>query len=289
MANKPTCYFCQQVIKERAEEFLCSGCLVYICDSDVYGCGSRTSPWCRPNHNPETHKMPCGTCGEGGCDCVCRTCGEEGCDLDTHRAEDCGFEDLPVQRPMLSVKDVEKAVKAKAKDWNGRCYEIAKKLSDSGLVKGEVRYGIYWGHISDESTKFAGRSFSHHGWIELPDRTIVDPTRWAFEARNPYIWEGWNSGIYDVGGSKLYAADPLPAVKDSEEAVPLKLGKAKAFVDELLQKPPRITKNLAIWLAHRSPDALGSMAKPIYQAVVDAGLGAYLQYDMRVAVLGKGG
>lgn len=289
MANKPTCYFCQQEVKGEPDDFLCSGCNIYVCDDEVFGCGSRVSPFGRSKHRPEEHVLPCGKCGEGTCGHECGVCGTDDCADSAHRAEDMGFEECPMPPRVPTVAEVEKAIGIKAKDWNGRCFEIATKLHASGLVQGEVRYGLYWGPISDKSEKFGGRSITHHGWIERPDRTIVDPTRWAFEATAPRIWSGWGAGHYDVGGSALYDNDPLPPVRDKDAAVALKLdADTKDFTLRLLKSPPRVTKDMAIWLCHRSPDSLGRYAKPIYRALVDGGFGAYIQFDMRIAVLGKG-
>jgi len=289
VADEHACYFCQSRIVKDPDDHLCSGCGIYICEGDEYACASRISPFMRPNHRPEDHVVPCGTCGEAECGCQCRECDEEGCTDEGHRLKDLGIYELPAPPRVPTVAEIEAAIGIKAKDWNGRCYEIATKLHDSGLVKGQVRYGLYWGRISRNSEKFAGRTITHHGWIERPDRTVVDPTRWAFEGARPYVWSGWGGKVYDVGGSALYENDPLPTqVKDSDQEIDLGLDReTRAFVSRLLKDPPKMIKEHAVWLAHRSPDSLGRWAKPIYQALVDRGLGAYLQHDMRVAVLGK--
>lgn len=35
---------------------------------------------------------------------------------------------------------------------------------------------------------------------------IVDPTRWSFEAKKPYLWTGDNDGTYDEGGNGFRSA-----------------------------------------------------------------------------------
>ena len=97
---------------------------------------------------------------------------------------------------MLSfdIKVVEKAIGIPAKKWKGRCYEIACKMVKAKLVKGEPVYGHWVGPISRYS-HFANRrdlGFTNHGWVLVDEekQLVVDPTRWVFEDREPYIFVG---------------------------------------------------------------------------------------------------
>lgn len=89
----------------------------------------------------------------------------------------------------LTIADVEKAIGIPAGEWHGRCYEIATAIVKNKLVKGRAVYGHYTGHVA--YTGFwkdkRGQPFQRHGWIVLKDERILDPTRWSFEDKKPYI------------------------------------------------------------------------------------------------------
>lgn len=92
----------------------------------------------------------------------------------------------------LTIAQVEKAIKIPAKEWHGRCYEIACAIIVAKLVKGEAAYGHYLGEIAATGwwKHRRGSVFTHHGWIILDtkrDGRILDPTRWSFEDKPPYL------------------------------------------------------------------------------------------------------
>lgn len=91
-----------------------------------------------------------------------------------------------------TLQQCEKAVGEPATQWVARCYEIACAIVDAGLVKGgEAVYGHWLGPVAPRS-HFAdrrGTGFIPHGWIWVEDEgMVVDPTRWVFEARTPYLF-----------------------------------------------------------------------------------------------------
>ncbi len=98
----------------------------------------------------------------------------------------------------LTVEAVEKAVGEPAKKWPKRCYEIAFRLVDSGILKAPSAIAVYghWTGPVHPGSPFAGRKragFVAHGWVLIPEEGIVvDPTRWVFEAALPYIFIGSN-------------------------------------------------------------------------------------------------
>lgn len=89
----------------------------------------------------------------------------------------------------LTITDVEKAIKIPTAQWEGNCYSIACAIIESGLVKGRAVYGHYYGPVAKTGYWKDRRHhpFQRHGWIELPDGRILDPTRWSFENRTPYL------------------------------------------------------------------------------------------------------
>jgi len=93
----------------------------------------------------------------------------------------------------IDVTEVEAAIGIPAQQWKGRCFEIASLMVKHGVVKGRAVYG-HWTGIIQPSSYFgdrAGMSFCNHGWVLLDDgETVVDPTRWVFEDKRPYIFVG---------------------------------------------------------------------------------------------------
>ncbi len=96
-----------------------------------------------------------------------------------------------------TLQECEKAVGEPASAWVARCFEIASKIVDAGLVSrkrglgGEAVYGHWVGPISPRS-HFAERralGFTQHGWIHVEAHgMVIDPTRWVFEAKAPYLY-----------------------------------------------------------------------------------------------------
>lgn len=96
-------------------------------------------------------------------------------------------------RPRIpTIDECVRALDWSTEKWRGQCYGVALALIESKLVSGRAVYGHYYGPISPTSKPFgsrAGTSFpAHHGWIVTEDGHIIDPTRWVFEDRAPYIY-----------------------------------------------------------------------------------------------------
>lgn len=199
-----------------------------------------------------------------------------------------------------SLRECEKAVGEPAEKWVARCYEIAYKIVAAGLVTrkqglgdGFAVYGHWVGPISPRS-HFADRArlgFTQHGWIYIADTCmVIDPTRWVFEAKAPYIYADYEPDVdttrckhcamlpcehdglgandecdlyepeiwpYDEGGSRVREAmnlkKPPPKAKKTDKKLKLKLDKdAAEFVGNLLGQPSgtRATAEQIFWLAN---------------------------------------
>jgi len=171
---------------------------------------------------------------------------------------------------MTTVAAVAEAIGIPAEKWPGRCYEIAGLCKLAGVVKGLLCYGHYIGPVTP-GTLFAGKPIVRHGWVELKDYRVWDPTRWVIEGRSPYIYTGTGED-YDYGGQRLLemmqrpAPTPLPA-----KAIPhyrLRLDKP---VLAWLGKNLGVTRfyggislDQAHWIANLPLRTLGEMARPIY-------------------------
>lgn len=97
-----------------------------------------------------------------------------------------------VPRELPTLEKCEKAIGEPATAWVARCYEISCAIVAAGLVDGEAVYGHWLGEVA-RGSHFADRGhlpFIQHGWIQLKDGRVLDPTRWVFENRTPYLYVG---------------------------------------------------------------------------------------------------
>ena len=205
-----------------------------------------------------------------------------------------------------SIRALAKKIKFPVDAWPGNCYAVACMIVDAKLVQGTPRYGHFTGKI-DPKSSFGDRAhlgFCRHGWIELPNGRVADPTRWVFEHVDPYLYVG-PSDEYDIGGGKLRAEARRLMKKPSfdedldqgrKERLKL-LGAAKHFV---LQEFPdaRIVRggvelglSQVFWLGGTTYGEWPSddVAEAVYRALIAVGRGAVIPIDERRRVLGNDG
>lgn len=189
---------------------------------------------------------------------------------------------------MLTLARVEKKLGIPAAEWEGRCFEIASAIVDAKLVKGRAIYGHWLGPIAKGSIFYSRRhlGFCHHGWIELPNGNVLDPTRWTFEMVPPYLFEGPGTE-YDEGGNlfREIIRRPVPPFK-GPSILRLK-GLPLAHVQECVGDKAGFDVGRMIWLANLPLNLLRPHEKAIYTAFVKAGEAAYIPIDNRRKVLGE--
>lgn len=210
------------------------------------------------------------------------------------------------RKPLPTLAACEEALGEPASAWVARCHEIALRIHAAGLVDGRVVYGHWRGPISRKS-HFASRrgmGFCNHGWVFLPDGRVFDPTRWAFEAKAPYLYVGPNDH-YDEGGNvhRMLMMGPPPAFHREGRVVRFEKheldAKAWTFVEKLLghldaygmdeedaPEPGEVSFEQVQWLSRCDPDFLEPHAKAIFEALVKKGFGAFIPIDNRRKVLG---
>lgn len=198
----------------------------------------------------------------------------------------------------IYVAMVEKAIGKPSKEWEGNCYAIACAILDAKVWKGTARFGIWNGPISPASRFYrgAGKFGSYgnatpHGWIEAPDKSIIDPTRWVFEAAPPYIYFGENDH-YDLGGNglkgMLLKGVPCPAFDGKKQTVLMPdRGKTRDAINTILPKGAaegnKLTTEQIHWLAIQPPS---ENSKLIYEWLVKKKLGAFIPVDNKQLILG---
>lgn len=203
----------------------------------------------------------------------------------------------------VSMKGYEKLTGMSTAQWEGNCFAVASKLA--AHFGGTAVYGHWLGEISlDGWWKLrAGQDFCNHGWIVLPDKhgkyvqgreEIVDPTRWSFEAKKPYIWRGQNDGTYDEGGNRfrMSARGNEPPEDDGEqEPLTIELLSEESYenvkrickmgwLSEFSESYPFLSHTDARWLANTAPAAIGwFVVAEIYEALDRAGMRAWIPTD----------
>lgn len=187
------------------------------------------------------------------------------------------------------MKVIAKRIGVPLDKWAGRCHEIALLIHKAKLVPSGSRvvYGLWLGKI-EEGNMFSGRPFTHHGWIELPDGMVYDPTRFAFENKQPYVWVGHNGGEYDPGGNTIRRQNETPRPKPKGLVVKLTKAQATAIKEFVpITADRKIHLSDCFWLANLSLHSLGQDAADIYKVLVDLGFSGLIPIDNRHVVLGK--
>lgn len=187
----------------------------------------------------------------------------------------------------MDAEEVAELIHWPLDEWPGFCYGIAECLLDAGIVEGHLRYGHWLGPVAHGSM-FWGRPLIRHGWVEKPDGTIVDPTRWVFEDAEPYIYEGRND-FYDAGGNVFLrlnmTAPPARTWADDEKVWEVEFPEA---VEELLPDYA-VEKSFEqlMWIAHLPLDLLGAQAAETFTALILSGHSALIPIDNRQLALGE--
>ena len=206
------------------------------------------------------------------------------------------------KHPQLpSVAEVAAAIRRPTDQWAGKCDHVVQEALAAGLFPGgKDRYGQYLGPI-DPNSLFAQSPTRQHAWIEMPRRIVVDLTRWVFEAWEPYVAtitpRDRRHRQYDVGGLRLGRAQDraLPPGPDapfgrSAAPQPCALHVTHPTAVRLIEvyfgcTPDRLTVAQVFWLANLSSVELGKAARPIFQAIQNAGNAGLVPYDSWRAVM----
>jgi hypothetical protein len=219
-----------------------------------------------------------------------------------------------------SIRQCEDALKEPAHKWVARCYEIAWRIHAAGLVPGRPVYGHWLGPVHPQS-HFGGRyrlPFQRHGWVLMDEDTgkVFDPTRWVFEAAEPYLFVGeppdvllaacrececleeehTRTGFFrpcrNTGCAcpDYQAPEPWPydeggdrlrratmrPVPPGEGAIVIHL---PAELRDALGLPFRMTEEQVCWLANLPYSVLGEHANTVYRALQRRGQVALIPID----------
>jgi hypothetical protein len=189
---------------------------------------------------------------------------------------------------IYDIKEVAEKIGIPVSEWGGNCYGIACACVEKGVVKGKARYGQFHGYIA-RTGRFAGRQVNQHGWVEMENGKIFDPTRWAFEDTTPYIYVGDSLDDYDMGANKLKKMMNIrssTAPEYNEKSLQVKLASDKKTlkdIKELLndkRKGNTFSINQLHWLSGINPlESDFDFAKRIFNALKDSGQGGLIPID----------
>ena len=195
---------------------------------------------------------------------------------------------------VFNVTEVAKIIGVPVEEWKGNCHGISSLLLEHKLVVGKLRYGHWIGPVR-EKTLFSKypRGIVRHGWVELENGTIVDPRRYIFEGVEPYIYVGKNDH-YDAGGNRFRQSlmKPAPKYSKDERQVTLKIRRivARKILEDMLDTTSHFgviyaTIKQVFWLANLPLDTFSGFAKPIYEAIMEVGYGAFIPIDNKTMVM----
>jgi len=196
----------------------------------------------------------------------------------------------------LTIEICEKGIGESAHKWHKRCHEIAHRIVDAGLVEGNVCYGHYLGPV-DPDGRWGKRNsfgFQRHGWILLPDGRILDPTRFSFENKEPYLYISNNTNEYDEGGNVFRGVmmQPCPSPDETHSKKKLKLKapiESKRLFEMLTDTPfDKMTFEQFVWVANVPYDQLDFAVGPIYQVLIENSLSALIPIDNKTRAKREG-
>jgi ribosome modulation factor len=190
------------------------------------------------------------------------------------------------------------AVIGPTENWKGNCYGVAEALLQSGLLQpvidkfgpAQATYGQYCGVVLS-GNQFSGKPFVRHGWIEIEEGIVIDPTYWVFLNEKPELRV---CGVedYDMAARRLRSAvlkdNDAPEFQEEDGIVRWTINNPEvtAAVADLLGKKSRveeglITVNQARWIGNRPLSELKANAAVIYGALDILGLRAMIPLDNR--------
>lgn len=198
----------------------------------------------------------------------------------------------------LSMGQIATRIDVPLNDWPGNCFAIASKFVEAFELQGAVAvYGHYRGPISPRCALFNGKPLVHHGWVLLDEKMVLDPTRWVFEAKSPYLaifepWDDEHAAVfrnveYDEGGeifnAQLRGPRPLPDARQRSIEVDQQDHEILGVLTGLLgpgSGNTQLTLDELRWVAKTPYSSLGdAAAKVLYPWLAKAGYRALVPID----------
>jgi len=172
----------------------------------------------------------------------------------------------------LTIEMLEAELELPADQWHGKCHQIAwaadKLLGEESVT---APYGHYLGPVDPDGYWGDRKGLIAHGWVLLKDGRVLDPTRFSFENKDPYIFISDDSSDYDEGGNQLRAAlhRPCPSPHGGKLAVLKNLESYEEMALETVLDTPikMVTQEQLFWVANVAYEFLGVFVNPVYSAL----------------------
>lgn len=179
--------------------------------------------------------------------------------------------------------------------WEGQCFGLATALADWLNEEFDFHchavYGHYKGPVSADGywKARANLPFIQHGWVAVGQRLIIDPTRWSFEAKEPYVAQIWYpSDEYDEGGNDMRKMRRRPFADAGAYGTQLQ-NDAPLLSDACYDRlrglagedftPYELTDGHLMWFANLTPEELGEHQAELYDTLKARGLQGYVPID----------
>lgn len=192
----------------------------------------------------------------------------------------------------LDPQQVAKQIGFPVQRWTGNCYFVACQMLEKGVVTGEPRYGHWLGPVAAGSYFYPRGLVIQHGWIHTVEKEIdivIDPTRWVFEKKPPYIYQAPDfDGWYDTGGNtyrELYI-QPFPKFSAKYGTYHIPAALQEPFLRLTNEQLKVADRQQLHWLATQSVRRLGLDAGPVFRWLIGRKLGALIPIDNRRLILG---
>lgn len=170
----------------------------------------------------------------------------------------------------ISINEIESAINTHSDLWIGHCHLTSSKILKSGIITGNLVYGHYHGPIHEDSI-FSMDVNPSHGWIELGDDTICDPTRWVFDNVEPYLYMSKKSNA-DYQKVDLKEITTLSPKKSSDECslnlIPLDTSNGSFAIRYLLHTDKNFISYIdALWIFHLPSSILTKAIHDFFQSI----------------------
>lgn len=171
-----------------------------------------------------------------------------------------------------------------SESWPNNCYAVATALVDLLPLTARTAYGFWYG----TDVRNPGEELSRHGWALL-NGFVLDPTRWVFEQREPYLFVQKTSKAkeYDEGMTQLREAfehsSPKRDLSQKQFAFKWDLDET-TFLTNLFGESRSwniLTCEECFWIANKPPKRILPIVESFYKQLKGYDLLALVPIDFR--------
>lgn len=190
----------------------------------------------------------------------------------------------------LTIEHLEKASGKPADTWHGACTLLAAHACEA--VGGAEVYGMYAGPVSLDGYWGDRPQLNHHGWVQLEDGRILDPTRWSFENVKPYVYISEPSDEYDEGsdGLRMRLMKPCPDPSGTLPGIEFRAAE-KTLIERLTgTHASEVSLGQLVWMANLPYQILEQNLATgvVYTMLIANDLSAFIPLDNKLRAIREG-